>query len=470
MTEEIHRPDDQEAPRAVLLANDATTTTQGQDLKKSCRDESWKGEEDVNVKESGKAGQQPQLPTKDDLTKEQEPYVREGLKQKSDDENVKVAAPVDKPVVTLSLEKAEGCVSSEMPAGVARYLQLRMAESPFFKKNSGSSLPVLDVSGKNQVGQRAICYMYFYLVLTFAHLNGSEINLGNLLGQGEFGRVREVVEIHDKAGHLELSRLLKQGRPNGSGSLNDSEPSVAMLASSKMADNSEGEESSWDAEAAGPFHTIKEDDSDASIEFVEIEHARRARKILKKRCWREGRARYAVKQLKEELLVPAADGEEWHMGIIGAMDLAMEAALLSSLSHPNIVKLRATAGVPGRPDYMLVMDRLYTTLDHQIAEWKLELPKASAFQQLLGKQESWSLGQSLSLLKLKKGVDVINRKTSSDKHNRKIAKQLLRQGQLLNRLYAAFDAARALRFLHENKIVYRVCASGVLLIELICAP
>ena len=283
--------------------------------------------------------------------------------------------------------------------------------------------------------------------------------MGNLLGQGEFGRVREVIEITDKAGHEGISRLLKQGRNNGSNSfqiraescsLHEHEPLMQPFASSKMEDNSnsEGDDS---LSIVGERDSSQRSREDESIEFVEIEAARRARKVLKKRCWREGRARYAVKQLKEELLVPADDGDEWHMGTVGAMDLAMEAALLASLSHPNIVKLRATAGIPGRPEYMLVMDRLYTTLDRQIEEWRQEFPKTSAINKLLNGQGNWSLHQSLSSLTMSKGMDM----ASAEKRSKKAADRLRREVQLLNRLYAAYDVARALRYLHENKIVYR---------------
>lgn len=352
------------------------------------------------------------------------------------------------PEPPCGMEEESATFGTDMEIGVAHFLEERMAGSPFFQERSASALPVLDTD---------------------------EIDLGHLLGQGEFGRVREVEQITDKAGNDGIFRLLKQSRHGSSSHHAQCYSNILMgsetshLRPADESNESDGEDSFCNDERAAMESFAdetrtscdKELPEDASIEFVEVEQAKRARRVLKKRCWREGKARYAVKQLKEELLVPPQEGDEYHMGTIGAMDLAMEAALLARLVHPNIVRLRATAGVPGRPDYMLVMDRLYTTLDHQIEEWKLEKPTSNPIKQFLGMGGKWSIKTNLIAKKQhKKGeesLDFSRRKLedSTYKSNSRAANRLIRQGQLLHRLYAAFDVARALRYLHQNKIAYR---------------
>lgn len=83
---------------------------------------------------------------------------------------------------------------------------------------------------------------------------------------------------------------------------------------------------------------------------------------------------YAVKSLrKENLSKPFA---------IGAVDLVLEAKILKSLEHENIIKLH---GVGGKglshesygqiSEYFLVLERLYGTLDQSIWKWRLFFEK-----------------------------------------------------------------------------------------------
>ena len=57
-------------------------------------------------------------------------------------------------------------------------------------------------------------------------------------------------------------------------------------------------------------------------------------------------------------------------------DLALEAELLASLVHPNIIKLRgishggAEAFENGPKGYFLVIDRLFDTLDSRMKRWR----------------------------------------------------------------------------------------------------
>jgi len=96
------------------------------------------------------------------------------------------------------------------------------------------------------------------------------------------------------------------------------------------------------------------------------------RGLMSLHCLRGGDARFAIKRLKGD---DEDDHDERHR-VRGMIDLAIEVLFLSHISHPNIIKLRAVAEVePLRPDYFLVLDRLYFTLDVKTHIWKKEVQK-----------------------------------------------------------------------------------------------
>ena len=98
------------------------------------------------------------------------------------------------------------------------------------------------------------------------------------------------------------------------------------------------------------------------------------RKYMSEYCLREDdegkHARYALKQLK-----PTNDRDKLEQGLI---DIAIEAKFLSYISHPNIIKMRGTAGEPLSPDFALVLDRLYMTLHEQMHQWAADKKDATA--------------------------------------------------------------------------------------------
>jgi serine/threonine protein kinase len=86
-----------------------------------------------------------------------------------------------------------------------------------------------------------------------------------------------------------------------------------------------------------------------------------------------GQGNFVIKHLKPSLMSNPEDFQ------LAARDLAIEAHLLSTLRHPNILKLRGLAGdgvdayLSGRYDgYFLVFDRLEDTLDQCIDAWRNE--------------------------------------------------------------------------------------------------
>jgi len=78
---------------------------------------------------------------------------------------------------------------------------------------------------------------------------------------------------------------------------------------------------------------------------------------------RDGRLRYAVKQLRKDL--------KGNRLVQATADLAAEASFLRSLrGHPNICKIKGTIGEPGKRNFGIVMDRLIVNLREKMRDWK----------------------------------------------------------------------------------------------------
>lgn len=146
---------------------------------------------------------------------------------------------------------------------------------------------------------------------------------------------------------------------------------------------------------------LDENDEDGEVQYQ--------RDYLINHVYRCGQFRYAMKQLRKDLKKHKLEA---------SFDIACEATILSSLSHPNIVKIRAIMGIPGRPDnFGIILDRLNKTLRENIDQWAVDIKAASRV--------------FLQRWKLKK----------SDKWN----------ALFLQRLLAVYDIARAMEHLHQKQ-------------------
>lgn len=197
-----------------------------------------------------------------------------------------------------------------------------------------------------------------------------------MLGEGEFGTVREVEEFKlavnfDWKKHAEsaLSTSMRQ------------------IVDDFDLDSGDGSELSLSAKN-------------------KLSKLEKERILMKELSTREGQARYAVKRIRE--------GLEGDQVVAAICDLACEAKFLSSISHPNIIRLRGASGTPGYSDFTIILDRLYLTLEQKIELWKTECA---------------SMGEANCF-----GC------TSMDLN-----------GGLVDRIIVAYDIVRALNFLHERK-------------------
>lgn len=155
----------------------------------------------------------------------------------------------------------------------------------------------------------------------------------------------------------------------------------------------------------------EDDISELRLEEDNEEEMEDYREYMINHVYRCGQYRYALKQLRQDLE---------HDRELALTDLAFEAKLMARLSHPNIVRLRGVLGdiCNTENSFGLVLDRLNDTLTEKIDSWKVRkqsLPLRNLFQR-------------------------VQRKKPLEWH------QLL-----LERLFALYDIARAVRYLHSKR-------------------
>ena len=242
-----------------------------------------------------------------------------------------------------------------------------------------------------------------------------EIVCGHKLGEGEFSNVREIVEFRVE----ETCNCIFH---NGGG-VSDDTPGTETSSIHTSTHEGTEEQVRQDHSGSNGGANIIEDtatfqdlgllnmNTDEEFDAYEAPTALEDRGFMKDHCFRDGSARYAIKQLKSH-----RTPEELSEAII---DIAMEAKFLSRLSHSNIIKMRGTGGTPCHPKYFLVLDRLYDTLEERIDKWADEKKRLRGLAGIFGKKK-YELRHLFS-----------------------------------DRLLAALDIARALKYLHEKNIIFR---------------
>lgn len=148
----------------------------------------------------------------------------------------------------------------------------------------------------------------------------------------------------------------------------------------------------------------------------DVEQAQQDKKFIADHCIREGGdARYAIKKLRPEI---SSDVNKLFQGIL---DMSVETMFLSVVEHPHIIKMRGVGACGmSNPDYFIVLDRLYDTLEARISKWKIQTKKANS---------------------------VMNKiKKKSGEKNAEIMKTKLKY---------AYDLMGAIEYLHKKGLVYR---------------
>lgn len=149
---------------------------------------------------------------------------------------------------------------------------------------------------------------------------------------------------------------------------------------------------------------------------------RESRQFIAQHCHRNsGEARYALKSIRKDVLSPNNNNDP-HQRVMGLCDLVVESMFLSSLVHPNIIKLRAMSTAdPFSGHYFLVLDRLNDTLQKRMETTWTETEK-----------RLYSFWGRTTDRKGKRRLDFFE-----------------------HRLERAFDLASAIQYLHEKKVIHR---------------
>lgn len=307
-------------------------------------------------------------------------------------------------------------VSNQLIETVSWVLGALEKDSPFFQQNPPRSLPHLKHSGTSLAH-----VVIWFPTSDTAHFCGhdvfKEIEVGKLLGTGEFGVVNEVEKFNvTEECHcvvclgkpeetLSVHKLTIEGIPHETPHHRDRQESIGSRVS--FADvpitRNDLEYIQNNTDEVDEPDSSDSDSDDVLADF----QLREERGFMRAHCKREGLARYAVKRVKDD--VPEIMKED------AAIDLASEAKFLASLSHPNIIKLRAIVGVPGHPDFLMVMDRLYSTMDDNMVHWQKAEKRYRGF-----------LGH-------------FGRRQPDLEHVR------------IDRMVALYDVARAMKYVHAHK-------------------
>lgn len=126
-------------------------------------------------------------------------------------------------------------------------------------------------------------------------------------------------------------------------------------------------------------------------------------------------ARYAVKTLRFDTFLDQMDMCQ------ALADLNVETRILSSVDHPNIIKLRAIGSGPRfHQEFFIVLDRLYDTLETRMKSWQLK----------------------------KRRYDGLSGKLRDPNHTKQ---QLLWHDRIL----AGYELSRAVAYLHDHRIIHR---------------
>ncbi|CAJ1932655.1 unnamed protein product [Cylindrotheca closterium] len=265
--------------------------------------------------------------------------------------------------------------------------------------------------------------------LTLPKFKSNEVSLEKNLGQGEFGVVFSIDAIHTKVDEEEEEETPKHDRrsvsPENETSATDDETETADD-SLRIDDNPHQNDEPlaveifMDCKGIGLKGALPPGLEQRDLELLLEPNVSKG--YMRKHIMRGGMSRYAIKRLKKDLRGPTLTQ--------ATADLASEANFLMTLRHPNICRMRGTIGEPGKRGFSIVMDRLTLTLREKMVEWKKKDDSGSLFSKL--------------------------KKILGNQSKSKLEEKLMFQREIYGeKLLAAYDVARALRYLADHSIVFR---------------
>mmetsp|Transcript_59239 Transcript_59239/g.125932 ORF Transcript_59239/g.125932 Transcript_59239/m.125932 type:complete len:290 (-) Transcript_59239:614-1483(-) len=269
-------------------------------------------------------------------------------------------------------------MGTPIPADVKRRAtaKLEIASSGnFFKSNCARLLPSFDHCATS---------------------TSNELTLGVELGEGAFCDVKEIAAIALKR---------KSNSDGGDGGISNGEGIEKFLPKTI----------STPVSILSSGNNNETDEADFPVNL--FQNKSEIREYMAENCIRdEGyeHARYALKKLKPNIMQKQLEQ--------GLIDISVEAQFLACLDHPNIIKMRGITGEVLTPEFGLVLDRLYLTLEDKMDAWvqAKKMATSNVCGCLFG------------------SVD-------------KATKASL----VFSAITVAYDLACALRYIHSNNLVYR---------------
>lgn len=157
---------------------------------------------------------------------------------------------------------------------------------------------------------------------------------------------------------------------------------------------------------------------------------------------------FAMKHLKPKLMSQPDNFR------LAAAELAVEAHMLASLDHPNILKIRGWAAngvasfTSGRHDgFFLLLDKLDETLDQRIINWQ----RLRAVQEAQAAQNNGSLVTDL----WRRFAQPEDNTSVLLQERQELVLEKQRQHLYLEKLSVCADLCSALAYLHERGIIFR---------------
>jgi len=168
-------------------------------------------------------------------------------------------------------------------------------------------------------------------------------------------------------------------------------------------------------------------------------------------------ASFAMKHLKLRLM---SQPENFRLA---ASELAVEAHMLASFSHPNILRIRGWAynGISsfadGRHDsFFLLLDSLDETLDHRIATWTKEAASSASDEHRMPQQPQSHQGLVSGIWRrLSMNTAVSTSSASPELTELERMQEQKRSNLYMEKLGIATEIASALTYLHEMGVIFR---------------
>jgi serine/threonine protein kinase len=179
--------------------------------------------------------------------------------------------------------------------------------------------------------------------------------------------------------------------------------------------------------------------------FSEVHEVR----VLKNSGCERGKS-YAMKHLKSKLL---SESDNFRLA---AAELAVEAHMLASFDHPNVIKIRGWAAngvasfTDGRHDsFFLLLDRLDETLDQRIGLWQKKVAEQTTQHGATGSLVS-DLWRRLSIAPAPENPALQHRQRIQVQDQQRALESLH-----LEKLGVCLEIASALAYLHSKSVIFR---------------